>query len=97
MNPRRPRATLAVSCFIHFLHEGCSELLYLLFPVWAREFSISFAQVGIFNFSGDLGRARWPAGVPVMPALLAAVVLVTLPLAQLFRPTVGSTPRQSEP
>jgi FSR family fosmidomycin resistance protein-like MFS transporter len=38
------------------------------------------------------------AGVPVTLALLAAVVLITtLPLAQLLRPTVESTPRRSGP
>jgi FSR family fosmidomycin resistance protein-like MFS transporter len=56
MNPQRARATLAASCFIHFLHDGCSDLLYVLFPVWARDFSLSFAQVGLLRagYSGVL-------------------------------------------
>ena len=65
MNPtRRARATLAASCAIHFVHDGCSDLLYILFPVWAREFSLSFAQVGLLRtgYSGALALFQVPAG-----------------------------------
>src|SRR5512137_3007083 len=64
MNPRRARATLVASCLIHFLHDGCSDLLYVLFPVWAREFSLSFAQVGLLRtgYSGALALFQVPAG-----------------------------------
>ena len=64
MSQRRPRATLAASCFIHFLHDGCSDLLYLFFPVWAREFSLSFVQVGLLRtgYSGALALFQIPAG-----------------------------------
>jgi MFS family permease len=64
MEPRRARATLAASCLVHFLHDGCSDLLYPLFPVWAREFSLSFAQVGLLRtaYSGSLALFQVPAG-----------------------------------
>ena len=65
MNPtRRARATLVASCAIHFVHDGCSDLLYILFPVWAREFSLSFAQVGLLRtgYSGALALFQVPAG-----------------------------------
>jgi MFS family permease len=64
MTPRRARATLAASCVIHFLHDGCSDLLYPLFPVWAGEFSLSFAQVGLLRtgYSGALALFQVPAG-----------------------------------
>ncbi|MCX5818633.1 MAG: MFS transporter [Deltaproteobacteria bacterium] len=83
MNQRRPRATLAASCFIHFLHDGCSDLLYLLFPVWAREFSLSFAQVGLLRtgYSGALALFQIPAGFLAEhwgePRVLAAGTLFT--------------------
>jgi MFS family permease len=83
MNQRRPRATLAASCFIHFLHDGCSDLLYLLFPVWAREFSLSFAQVGLLRtgYSGALALFQIPAGFLAErwgePRVLAAGTLIT--------------------
>jgi len=64
MIPQRARATLTASCIIHFLHDGCSDLLYVLFPVWAREFSLSFAQVGLLRtaYSGALALFQVPAG-----------------------------------
>ena len=83
MSQRRPRATLAASCFIHFLHDGCSDLLYLLFPVWAREFSLSFAQVGLLRtgYSGALALFQIPAGFLAErwgePRVLAAGTLLT--------------------
>jgi MFS family permease len=64
MDSRRARATLFASCAIHFLHDGCSDLLYALFPVWAREFSLSFAQIGLLRagYSGALALFQIPAG-----------------------------------
>jgi MFS transporter, FSR family, fosmidomycin resistance protein len=84
MNPtRRARAILAASCTIHFLHDGCSDLLYILFPVWAREFSLSFAQVGLLRtgYSGALALFQVPAGFLAErwgePRILAAGTFLT--------------------
>jgi MFS family permease len=83
MSPRRARATLAASCLIHFLHDGCSDLLYALFPVWAREFSLSFAQVGLLRtaYSGALALFQVPAGFLAErwgePRILAAGTFLT--------------------
>ena len=84
MNPtRRTRATLAASCTIHFLHDGCSDLLYPLFPVWAREFSLSFAEVGLLRtaYSGALALFQIPAGFLAErwgePRILAAGTVLT--------------------
>jgi len=68
---------------IHFLHDGCSDLLYVLFPVWAREFSLSFAQVGLLRtgYSGALALFQVPAGFLAErwgePRVLAAGTFVT--------------------
>jgi MFS family permease len=83
MDKRRARATLAASCTIHFLHDGCSDLLYPLFPVWARDFSLSFAQVGLLRtgYSGALALFQIPAGFLAErwgePRVLAAGTLLT--------------------
>jgi len=64
MNPRRARATLVGACATHLLHDGLSDLLYVLFPVWAKEFSLSFARVGLLKtaYSGALALFQVPAG-----------------------------------
>jgi len=83
MIPQRARATLAASCIIHFLHDGCSDLLYVLFPVWARGFSLTFAQVGLLRtgYSGALALFQIPAGYLAdrwgEPRILAAGTFLT--------------------
>ncbi|MFI5342092.1 MAG: MFS transporter [Candidatus Methylomirabilales bacterium] len=64
MNTRRGRATTVTACATHFLHDGLSDLLYVLFPLWAREFSLSFAQVGLLKtaYSGAMSLFQIPAG-----------------------------------
>ena len=68
---------------MHFLHDGCSDLLYILFPVWAREFSLSFAQVGLLRsaYSGALALFQVPAGILAErwgePRVLAAGTFLT--------------------
>ena len=45
----RARAVLGAACSIHFLHDGFSETLYVFLPLWAREFGLSLAQVGLIR------------------------------------------------
>jgi MFS family permease len=83
MTPQRARGTLAASCIIHFLHDGCSDLLYVLFPVWAHEFSLSFTQIGLLRtgYSGSLALFQVPAGYFAErwgePPILAAGTFLT--------------------
>jgi MFS transporter, FSR family, fosmidomycin resistance protein len=83
MEPSRARGTLFASCTIHFLHDGCSDLLYALFPVWASEFGLSFAQVGLLRsaYSGALALFQVPAGFLAErwgePRVLAAGTFLT--------------------
>jgi len=56
------RAVLAAACSIHFVHDGFSDILYVLLPLWATEFRLTFAQVGIIRtaYSGGMARSRFP-------------------------------------
>jgi MFS family permease len=62
---RRPRAVLGTACGTHFVHDGFADILYVLFPVWAREFGLSFAQVGLLRtaYSGAMAAFQIPAGL----------------------------------
>ncbi len=61
----RPRAVLATASSTHFVHDGFSDILYVLLPVWASEFSLSLVQVGILRsvYTGAMALFQIPAGV----------------------------------
>jgi MFS family permease len=62
---KRARAVLGTACGTHFVHDGFADILYVLFPVWAREFGLSFAQVGLLRtaYSGGMAAFQIPAGL----------------------------------
>jgi MFS transporter, FSR family, fosmidomycin resistance protein len=61
----RARAVLGTAAGVHFLHDGFSEILYVLLPVWAGEFQLTFAQVGVIRtaYSGGMAMLQIPFGV----------------------------------
>jgi FSR family fosmidomycin resistance protein-like MFS transporter len=61
----RARAILAAACSIHFVHDGFSDILYVLLPLWATEFRLTFAQVGMIRtaYSGGMAAFQIPAGL----------------------------------
>jgi FSR family fosmidomycin resistance protein-like MFS transporter len=61
----RARAVLAAACSIHFVHDGFSDILYVLLPIWANEFRLTFVQVGIIRtvYSGAMAAFQIPAGL----------------------------------
>lgn len=60
----RPRTVLGATAVIHFLHDGFSEILYVFLPLWAAEFGLSFAQVGLIRtaYTGGMSLFQIPAG-----------------------------------
>ena len=61
----RARTVLAAACSIHFVHDGFSDILYVLLPIWAAEFRLTFAQVGVIRtaYSGGMAAFQIPAGL----------------------------------
>src|SRR2546427_5683192 len=45
----RARAVLATASGTHFVHDGFSDILYVLLPIWAQEFRLTLAQVGLIR------------------------------------------------
>jgi MFS family permease len=62
---RRARAILGTACGTHFIHDGFSDILYVLLPVWARELGLTFAEVGLLRtvYSGGMASFQIPAGL----------------------------------
>lgn len=61
----RARAVLWTASGVHFIHDGFSELLYVLLPIWAAEFNLSFSQVGLLKtlYSAGMAGFQIPAGL----------------------------------
>jgi MFS family permease len=61
----RARAVLATASGAHFVHDGFSDILYVFLPIWAAEFRLSYAQVGIIRtaYSGGMALFQIPAGL----------------------------------
>jgi MFS family permease len=60
-----PRAVLATAAGTHFVHDGFSDLIYVLLPLWASEFGLTLAQVGVIRtvYSGGMALFQVPAGL----------------------------------
>ncbi|MBI2162518.1 MAG: MFS transporter [Candidatus Rokubacteria bacterium] len=61
----RPRAVLATACGAHFVHDSFSDILYIFLPLWASEFGLGFAQVGVIRtaYTGGMASFQIPAGL----------------------------------
>jgi MFS transporter, FSR family, fosmidomycin resistance protein len=71
------RRILAVACGVHALHDGFTDLIYVLLPVWQAEFALSYAALGLLRmlFAGAMAGLQMPASALAMrvggPLLLA--------------------------
>lgn len=61
---RRRHKVLATSGFAHFIHDGFTDTMYVLLPLWAEAFGLSHSQVGFLKMcsSGALASFQIPAG-----------------------------------
>ena len=59
------RRTLAVACGAHILHDGFTDLLYVLLPVWQAEFGLGYAEIGLLRalYVGAMAGFQFPAGL----------------------------------
>lgn len=59
------RRTLGVACGAHALHDGYTELIYVLLPLWQAEFGLSYAAAGMLRttFSGTMASLQIPASL----------------------------------
>src|SRR5215469_7323544 len=58
------RRALGVACGAHALHDGYTDLVYVMLPIWQGEFGLGFAALGLMRtvFSGTLASLQIPAG-----------------------------------
>ena len=61
------RRAMGVACGAHALHDGYTDLIYVMLPLWQAEFGIGYAALGLLKtcFSGTM------AGLQIPSSLLA--------------------------
>ncbi|MPV55025.1 MFS transporter [Burkholderia sp. HI2761] len=61
--PSRPRV-LWLSCIAHAMHDGYTDMIYALLPVWQSEFGLDFAALAILRgvYAGTMATLQLSAG-----------------------------------
>ncbi|MFZ5690382.1 MAG: MFS transporter [Pseudomonadota bacterium] len=61
---RDEKRTLLVASGAHALHDGYTDLIYVMLPVWQAEFGLTYAAVGALRglFAGTMASLQIPAG-----------------------------------
>src|SRR5215469_11724889 len=73
------RRTMTVACGAHVLHDGFTDLLYVLLPLWQAEFGLGYAEIGVLRalYVGAMaGIGYLVAGASVGFAMLAAALIL---------------------
>jgi MFS transporter, FSR family, fosmidomycin resistance protein len=62
---RAQRRTLATCCGAHALHDGLVDMLYVLLPILAQAYGLSYAQVGLIRAANKAAMSLFqiPAGL----------------------------------
>lgn len=80
---REQRRAAGVAFGAHALHDGYTDLIYVMLPVWQAEFGLGYAALGLLRglFSGTMAGLQIPAGLLAerfgAPAVLALGTLLT--------------------
>ena len=55
---------MSVASGAHALHDGYTDLIYVMLPVWQAEFGLTYAAVGLLRglFAGTMASLQIPAG-----------------------------------
>lgn len=61
---RHPRRTLILAGIAHALHDGYTDLIYVLLPVWRTEFALSYGALAIVRglYTGTMAALQIPSG-----------------------------------
>ncbi|HWS61180.1 MAG TPA: MFS transporter [Steroidobacteraceae bacterium] len=58
------RRSLWSACVAHALHDGYTDLMYVLLPVWQAEFGLGYEALAILRagYAATMAGLQWPAG-----------------------------------
>src|SRR5580692_10329948 len=60
----RARRTLALAGLAHALHDGFTDMIYVLLPVWQAQFALSYGALAVLRalYVGALAALQVPSG-----------------------------------
>lgn len=60
----RARRTLALAGLAHALHDGFTDMIYVLLPIWQAQFGLGYGELGVLRalYVGALAVLQVPAG-----------------------------------
>jgi FSR family fosmidomycin resistance protein-like MFS transporter len=63
-SPASARRVLWISCVAHALHDGYTDMIYILLPVWQAEFGLSYGALAVLRgfYGGTMACLQLPAG-----------------------------------
>ena len=81
---RDERRAAGVACSAHALHDGFTDVIFVLLPVWQREFGLGYAEIGMLRgiYAGTMATFQ-------IPAALLAERLGTAPVLALGTALAG--------
>jgi FSR family fosmidomycin resistance protein-like MFS transporter len=81
---RDERRAAGVACSAHALHDGFTDVIFVLLPIWQREFGLGYAEVGMLRgiYAGAMATFQ-------IPAALLAERLGTAPVLALGTALAG--------
>jgi MFS family permease len=84
--------TLIVACAAHVMHDGLTDLLYVMLPIWRREFGLSLAAVGLLRslYSGAMAMFQLPSSMAAERVGARAMLVIGTAMAA-FCYAVAST------
>ena len=61
---RDERRAAGVACGAHALHDGYTDLIYVMLPIWQSEFGLGYAELGLLRglFAGTMAGFQIPSG-----------------------------------
>lgn len=82
---RDERRAASIAAGAHALHDGYTDLIYIMLPLWQAEFGLSYAALGLLRsmFVGAMASLQIPAGILSERFGAAAVLALGTALAGL--------------
>src|SRR5215510_3871097 len=62
---REERRAAGVACGAHALHDGYTDLIVVMLPVWQAEFGLGYAELGLLRglYAGTMATFQVPAAL----------------------------------